>query len=644
MKKGRFGFFAAVLMILFIVPAPLWAAPSLTSLEINETIVPGEEPTYLSVTGIYSDGSSRAETDITWSVSNRDIATITSGGRLTFTGKGGSITVRAHKSGLNAVQTVIVTPWPEEIEIETALVVSENPYRLMLLGKLSDGGERYLTAADGVIWSTSNPFVAWVNTQGIVTFTGEKGYVRIKAVLGNREDSVSARVEDDDDDSDAYIKGIRITNDIAYSAEPVELVLAALMSDDSEEELDNGGADWSSSNPEVVTVNTEGVLYFTGKAGISTIKVIYGGYSTEKVVTVGRFIVNIAINESLNYTNIWDGKTIQLSATVKYNDDSEHVQSAGLTWSCDNKKVAAISADGRIAFTGTPGEVTVTVSGQTAANPAPVQDAITTVVPEIQKALPQKLLIADNPLTQAGSMALKASCLYSDGTLRDVTAAAVWKSLTPDTASVFNGAMYASPVPGAIKISASWQGLTDTIVAYNHGSAGKPERVYQLRIKQHQVTYSPRAQQLQALAQMGDGTYKDVTSLVSWQSTQPGVARIKNGVLTWTGRMGKTLISIQGYGFRDELQLEALPAELAPRVERLVLEGALDKGAVQLKAMAIYNDGRTQDVTNLAVWNTSNRQRAQVTQEGLVMFPAGFKPVEITASYGGQEALLSRAQ
>lgn len=643
MKKRIIGIFLVVISCLLIFPGTLTAA-SLTSLVINENIVPGKDSVYLTVNGLYSDGTSRAETDVSWTVSDREIASVSSGGRLSFTGKGGVVTIRAYKNGYYAIKSVTVKPWPEKIKIETRLVPSENAYRLMLLGTMSDGEDRYLTADDGVIWSTSNPFVAWVNTQGIVTFTGEEGSVRIKAVLGKLEDSVNTRVSNDEDDSDAYPWAIRITNDIKYSAEPVELVLVALLSDDTERELDNGGADWSSSNPEVVTVNAGGVLRFTGKAGISTIKAIYGGYSTEKVVTVGRFIVNIAINESLNYTNTWDGKTIQLSATVKYNDGSEYIQSAGLTWSVDNKKVAAITTDGALTFTGTAGEATITAAGQTESNPTPVQDAIAVLVPQSERAVPQKLFIMDNPLSAQAAIALKAQCLYSDGSLRDVTESVLWKSLTPDTASIFQNMLYLAPEAGAIKVTASYQGLTDQISAYNYGALGKPERVYQLKIKQHRVTYHPQPIKLTALVQMGNGSYKDVTSLVSWQSTQPGVARVKSGSLTWTGRIGKTLITVQGYGFRDELELEVLPVELSPRVERLALEGILDKGAVQLKAIAYYNNGKTQDVTTQAVWNTSHRHRATVSPTGMVMFPTGFQPVEITAAFGGQTARLSRVQ
>jgi hypothetical protein len=77
-------------------------------------------------------------------------------------------------------------------------------------------------------------------------------------------------------------------------------------------------------------------------------------------------------------------------------------------------------------------------------------------------------------------------------------------------------------------------------------------------------------------------------------------------------------------------------------VERLEIKGELTKGAVQLKAIASYNDGTIRDVTTEAVWNTNNKNRAIVTSDGMVMFLDGFKAVEITASFAGQEASVVR--
>ncbi|PKM88053.1 MAG: hypothetical protein CVU87_08295 [Firmicutes bacterium HGW-Firmicutes-12] len=633
--------FIVITLIQVLLPFSLLATPSLTSLQINEDIAAGPNRIYLTVTGIYSDGTSRLVSDPIWSTSNQTIATITYNGVLHFTGEGGALSVRVYKDGISTTKTLTVAPWPEKIKIETDLIESANPYRLMLLGEMSDGEERYLGPEDGVVWSTSNPFVAWVNTQGIVTFTGEEGYVNIRAVVKDLSVTDNVQALGGDNQTTAWRKGIKITEDIEYSKDPLELTLVAFLTDGTEEELDNSSADWSSSNKDVALVDSEGVLRFTGKPGFTTIEVVYGGYRYEEVVSVGRFIAKLSINQSLNYTTNWDGNSLPLSATVVYNDGSEYIQSSGLVWSIDNNKVAEITSDGILTLTGEVGTLTITAVGQTGSN-NPAEDTLTVEVPDIDRPVPQRLFIDNNPLTSQQILAVKAYCIYSDGSLRDVSDKVAWTSGTSDTASVFRGNIYLTPIPGAVRINASYQGLNDQITGYNYGTTGNSERMYQLRIKQHGLPFSYKALKLTALVQMGDGNIKDVTSKVTWRSSQPLIALINNGVLTYTGRTGKTSITIQGYGFRDRLELEITPAQLQLQVERLEIKGELTKGAVQLKAIASYNDGTIRDVTTEAVWNTNNKNRAIVTSDGMVMFLDGFKAVEITASFAGQEASVVR--
>ena len=627
-----------LLMLSFSLPLP--AQPALLNLTINEEIIPGPDDMYLTVTGEYADGSKRSITDgLAWFSSNQNVATVSQSGRLHFTGKEGNVTITVYKDGISGRKSLHVRPWPEEIEIENTLVKSENPYRLLLKAKLSDGDTRYLGPEENVQWSTSNPWVAWVNSQGIVTFTGEGGYVSIKAVVGKLSDSVSTTVTGDDDDTDAFYTGIKIKDEIKYSPQPVQVKLAAVMSDGSEAEIPNSGADWFSSNTDVAAINSEGEITFTGKPGVTKITVKYGGYSYEKLVTVDRFLENITINQSLNYTANWDGKPLALSATLRYNDGSEYIQSTGFTWSADNKKVASITENGVLTFTGQGGTVTVSVKGQGYGGTYK-EDSVKVEVPSIDKPTPRRLSIDINPVTAGYNLPAKAYCLYSDGSLRDVSDRVVWSTSTPETASVFQGQIYLTPNPGPIRIAAQFLDFTDEIRGYNHKLPGLAGQVSQLRIKQHSQAYSSSPVNLNALAVMGDGSVRDVTSKVRWHSSQPFVAKIDKGKLTFTGRPGKCVITAQGYGFRDELSLEVLPSELQPQVERLEIAGELVKGANQLKAIAHFTDGTSKDVTAEAVWNTSNRNSALVIA-GSVLFPAGIKPVTITVDYGGKEASLN---
>ncbi|GEM_PF-1175156 len=643
-----------VLLICLLVSAFLLSfsvsaanAVSLVDLQINEELLPGEDYLRLTATGVFSHGvKQQISQDLTWTSSDTAIAKVDSTGTVRFTGKGGPVTIAVHKDGVSGSKSINVKPWPKSIEIETSFVYSENPYRLLVKGRFSDGTTRYFGPEDQVVWASSNPWVAWVNSQGVVTFTGEEGYVVVKVITGTYSDSVNLTVDKQNNkDTTVWRKGIKIKEEIKYSPEQQKLTLVAVMTDDSEEAIPNSSADWSSSNPEIAKVNNEGELTFSGKAGFTTLKVSYGGYHYETLVKVGRTLIKLALNQSLNYTSVWEEIAFPLSVTATYNDGTEIIQTSGLNWSVSDPKLATITETGVITFTGEPGTATVTVSGS-GNEGAVVQDAVTVEIPVMEKSRPQRLYIDVNPLKdirEQGIYSPEVMCIFSNGERRDVTEQVTWTNSSPETATIYNKKIYLAPNPGKVELRANFRGLSDTVSGYGNWLPGyKTGRVYQLRIKEHQVPFSFSPVKLAALAVGGDGSIQDMTAQVKWRSSQPLVARVNKGVLTYTGRIGKTVITAQGFGFRDFLQVEVCPEDLQPRVDKLVIEGNLWGGANQLKVTAYFNNGTVKEVTKEAVWNTGNKNVAVVTNQGNVMFPKGMAPVTIFASYGGKEAKIAR--
>lgn len=642
--------FCLILFLLLFSAVPLMAQPYLEYLVINEEITPSDTDMYLTVTGFFSDGTRQQIRDnLIWRTSDRSIATIDREGRLSFTGKGGVVTISVFKGPASGKKTVNIKPWPESIEIVTPFAYKENPYRLLVKGRFSDEDddgekeERYFAPNEGIIWSSSNPTVCWVNNDGIVTFTGKPGYVEITANLGKLSAKVNTSYKEDSD-TDTWPIGIKIKDDITYNPEPQQLSLVYIMNDDSEEEIVPMSADWSSSNEKIATVSKDGIIKFSGDPGYTKIRVKYGSYEDEQFVTVGRFLQKLSINPSLNYTSDWDGIPLPLSATGYYNDGSEFIFDSGVKWEVDNKKVAEITEDGELTFTGTGGKVTIKVSDQGFTQDNVVEDTLTVIVSDHEKPNPVRLFIDNNPLTVNQPLSPNVYCAYDDGSLRDVTEHVLWQSFTPETASVYEGKIYLAPNPGAVRIGAYFLNLRDEITGYMEKQPGYAGRIYQIRIKENNVAFTYKPIKLTGLAVKGDGSLQDVTSQLNWYSSEPLVASIKKGVLNFTGRIGKTTIAASGYGLRDELQIDVQPWDLKPRVEKLVIVGSLGKGANHLKAIAHFNDGSQQDVTKEAVWNTNNKNRALVSDEGMVMFLQGLKPVTITANYLGKEAKILSVQ
>jgi len=642
LRKVEFLVFTLAFALLFWVSPLVANAVTYTNLEINEEIIPGEGTTYLTATGVQADGVKQMiQGNLVWKSSDVSIATITKGGRLEFSGKGGMVTISVYKGGVSGKKTIHVEPWVKSIDIENSLAYSSEPYRLVLKGCLSDGSVKYFGSDEKVVWSTSNPWVAWVNSQGIVTFTGEEGYVSVKAAYKEFSNAVNTTV-DNEDDTVAWIKGIKIKEDIKYAVEKQKLTLVAIMSDESEKVIASESADWVSSDKKVLMVNNEGEITFTGVYGVSKIEVSYGRYDYETVVKVGRFLKSISINQSLNFTSAWVDEPRTLSVTGIYNDGTKMIQTSDITWSVSNSKVANITEEGIITFTGEAGEITIIASGRGCEGEL-VKDSVTVEVPVIEKSLPKRLYINNNPIGEKGIYSAQVICIYNNGERKDVTKNVKWYTSTPETVSIYEEAVYFSANPGKVELTANYGGLSDTISGYNNllGSIDK-NRICRVIIKEHKVYFSFIPVKLTGLAILGDGTNKDVTSQLKWYSNQPSVATIKEGTLVFTGRLGKARITAQGLGFRDGLEVEVFPEDLRTRIDKLEIEGDLSRGANQLRAWAYYNDNTVLDVTKLVVWNTSNKNVAVVSRDGNVMFPKGFDSVIISASYGGKSAEVKR--
>jgi hypothetical protein len=637
------------LLLLAVTPVwtvPVWAA-SVVRLEINENFTPGPDPQLLSVTGVLSDGiRQRISSGLRWSSSNEDIARVYGDGLVSFSGKGGAVTVSVRLTdspSITTSKTFNVSPWPTRIAIETNLLYSDNPYRLLVKAQMSDDTERYLGPSDNVMWSSSNPWVAWVNSEGVVAFTGEDGYVEITAVVGAYSDKRNTEVSGETGSNAAFPRGIRISTDIRYTVDPLQLQLVSILTDNSEQQIPSLAAEWTSSNPAVAAVSRDGLLRFTGAPGFTTIQAKYGGYTADKLVSVGRHAEKITIDQTLNYTPVWDGQPLPLSATVRYNDGSVYQTSTDVTWAGSNNAVAGIDREGKLTFTGTPGVITVTASAPGGVEGAVVSDSVTVTVPDTPKGAPSRLFIENNLYPGDGPVYPKVVCLYTDGTVRDVTDQAEITSSTPLTATVYEKAVYLSPNQGRVQIQASYESLTDTVSGYSENGKSSAGRTHQLIIKERYIPYKgANPTQLTGLAIQGDGSVREVTGQLRWQSSQPLVARVNAGSLTYTGRVGTTKISVQGFGLRAEMDLEVTPEMFQSRAEALIIQGALDQGANPLTAIATMNTGEIKDVTKEAVWNISNQNAAKITEDGTVVFPDGLKPLTVTAYYGGVKAELSR--
>jgi Big-like domain-containing protein len=148
-------------------------------------------------------------------------------------------------------------------------------------------------------------------------------------------------------------------------------------------------------------------------------------------------------------------------------------------------------------------------------------------------------------------------------------------------------------------------------------------------------------QQFTATGHYTDGSSKDLTSSVTWSSSSPSVASVAGGIATPLaggttniqgksgGVSGASLVTVVGLA----------KAYVTPSGPALSLTGS--PSGTQLSVTGAWTDGKTQDVTSLVSWSSSDINIANVNGSGYVSRATNAGYATISANWGS--ATLSTA-
>ena len=131
-----------------------------------------------------------------------------------------------------------------------------------------------------------------------------------------------------------------------------------------------------------------------------------------------------------------------------------------------------------------------------------------------------------------------------------------------------------------------------------------------------------------------DGTFSDdsiqeITSLATWDSSDPDVATIDNSGLVKTSATGTTTITATWQGIEASTSLSVIGSSLT-EITISPEEGSIAQGTTaQFEAQATYSDGTTEDITDMVDWESSDTAVALIYDDGLA---TGIAPGEIEIS------------
>ena len=384
-----------------------------------------------------------------------------------------------------------------------------------------------------------------------------------------------------------------------------QLIATGTFSDGSTEQL--ASVTWSSSNPASVGITGDasnmGAAYALGSVGgTATVSACAGSVCGSTTVTVGPpALVSIAVAPSNGI--IPAGESLPFAATGTYSDGSKKNLTASVTWSSSDPYVAMITSGG-VASAWAMGTTSINATVGSVSGTANL-----TVTPAVIVGL--NITPAALFMSVGSSLQLQAIATLSDGSMREMNANVAWSLQGTGIATVSSAGMVTADQVGAATILAQTSGFTASA-----SLAVAP--VSALNIVPATLSLAPgTSSQLQAIATLSDGRMQDLTAILAWSSTQPGIASVSSGGLVTALQVGSTTILAGGNGVTGSVSL-TVAAPTALNIVPSPLSMVLGSSS-QLQAMATLSDGTTENITGTGTvaWSSAQPGIASVNSGGM---------------------------
>jgi uncharacterized protein YjdB len=576
----------------------------------------------LVATGTFSDGTTKdISASVDWSTSDATIATIATGASAAGIATGvapGTATLTATDATTKiagSTTLAITSAILKSIAVTPAMpsIPNGTTKQFTATGTYSDASTKDLTAT--VAWTSSATAVATVSSAagslGLAT-GASPGTATITAtdaastISGGTTLTVTA----------AVLTGIAVTPAAPSipNGTTKQFTATGTYSDASTKDL-TATVTWSSSTASVASISNA-----TGSNGLATAATVGSVTVTATDATTAiagstSLTVTAAVLRSIAVTpaapSIPNGTTKQFTATGTYSDASTKDITATVTWSSSATSVASISnATGSkgLATAATVGGVTVTATDPTTALAGSTTLTVTAAVLKSLAVTP-----ATPSIPNGTSKQLAATGTYSDGTTKDLTTSVTWSSSAPGVASVSN-ALGSYGLATAASTGTATITATDPATSINGATSLTITAALLKSIAVTPTTPSVAKGNAQAFIATGtysDSTTKDLTTTVTWSSSNLAVASVSNALgsegLASGATKGTTTITatdsttaIAGSTTLGVTDAVLVSITLSPSTPSIPL------GAAQtFVATGIYSDSTTKDLTASVTWSSS---------------------------------------
>ncbi len=387
---------------------------------------------------------------------------------------------------------------------------------------------------------------------------------------------------------------------------------------------------WSASAG--ATITSGGLATAKTAGATSTITATSGSISGTAILTVTNPLVSIAVTpSSVSTSPVAPNNTQQFTATGTYADGSTKVITSTVAWSAS---VGATITQSGLATAVTPNS-TVTIM---AAQGNISGTAIMTVTNPL-------VSIAVSPATasvaQTFTQQFTATGTYADSTTSVITSTVTWASSNTSFATISNTQGSQGVATGVAAGTASITATLGSIVSPGAALTVTSATLQSITVTPvaQQIVYQTQ-QQFTATGNFSDGSHSDITSSVTWSSSDTTkITIIPTGLATGVGTTSSpvTITATKSPASPGTTTATVIP----PNVQSITITPGTTNLAAgtsrQYTATAYLANGSSFNVTNQATWSSSAPNVASVgTNTGLVKASASnFGPAVISATYSG---------
>ncbi len=321
-----------------------------------------------------------------------------------------------------------------------------------------------------------------------------------------------------------------------------------------------------------------------------------------------------SITISADFSAIAKDTSIKLKATGNFSGLFTRDITDQVTWSSDTPTVAGFviaAFPSRVKGVG-PGSATLTAAVGSISASFPITVSSATVA--------TMTITPANPSVALGkSQQFAVTGTFSDATTQDLTFDVAWDSSAASVATI--DTTVSKGFAQAIAVG------TATISATFDGVSGSTVMTVTVPVLQS-ITLSQTNPSLLTLSTMpftakgsySDGTSPDLTSQVTWGSSNTAVATIASDGTVTALTQGTTTISATLGSVSATTTLKATGGTLSsisisPTIVTLVKNAAVATTSL-ISATGTFSNGSTRDITGVVTWNVTNSSLATVTAQG----------------------------